>query len=778
MLRLPTNSRTPSFPWQCFAWSLLCAALFVASNQQKAQAQGSSVLSLPEASAPEPEAKRPLGEWRANVKNRLTVVKNLLQENEDARPPAGLKRRSELLSQIDVNLLQLVAEEEEFKKAAEKLKERQAQRDDFLKLGPSDLESVTFQRFDQTRDALEASRQRIDQLRLQEKSAQQAWEDAQGEFKKRGAAKRLANEQLESNSEDSQRQNLGEEFDKAVLLAELAEAVAELRQRELTNAKQAVESQRARVDLLGETVKRLKGSVSFQAEEMAELVKSLELRKKILQNKLDTQLGTEAELQSIDRELDNARTFLNQSKQEVSQLRQRVNKAHEYGRLTILNKKKPLKDQLDRLASQQQAWQQRREVFLRRATKEQIREWTKASKALLDDLATEEEYARIKIAEIDNWLEEFEPEQAPALATSGFESTIRDWLEKQIENLRSLRLVHKDNRKSILATQKLYTSFLKEIDKDSLADTARNRLLDIWDGVGSIWNYEITSFNNQAVTVRKVVTALLILLAGIIFSKALSRALGRQVLRRLDIDPSASATIQSLFYYLLLLLFGLFSLNVAKVPLTAFTVLGGAVMLGVGFGSQNIINNFISGLILLAERPVKVGDLIQLDNLNGTTALYGNIEHIGARSTRVRTGSNLEIIVPNSSFLQNNVVNFTLSSDKVRTLVEVGVVYGSPTVTVTQLLRRAVIETGRVAKDPPPIVLFQNFGDSSLVFEVHFWIRMRSMMDQMQIQSAVRFRIDQLFREEGIVIAFPQSDVHLDTTSPLTIQMVDSSKDS
>ena len=103
-----------------------------------------------------------------------------------------------------------------------------------------------------------------------------------------------------------------------------------------------------------------------------------------------------------------------------------------------------------------------------------------------------------------------------------------------------------------------------------------------------------------------------------------------------------------------LLLFTLFSLKVVNVPLTALTVLGGALALGVGFGSQNIINNFISGLILHAERPVKVGDLIQLDDL------YGNVEHIGARSTRVRTGSNLEIIVPNSTFLQNNVINFHL----------------------------------------------------------------------------------------------------------------------
>ncbi len=333
----------------------------------------------------------------------------------------------------------------------------------------------------------------------------------------------------------------------------------------------------------------------------------------------------------------------------------------------------------------------------------------------------------------------------------------------------------KQNASNILASKKLHQKLLDELESDSLADTAKNRISDLKNLVSKIWNFELAVFgekeNERSVTVQKVVTALLILFAGLFISRSLSRALRKQVLRRLDFDPSASATIQSLFYYTLLLMFALFALNVAKVPLTAFTVLGGAVALGVGFGSQNIINNFISGLVMMAERPVKVGDLVQIDDL------YGNIEHIGARSTRIRTGANLEIIVPNSSFLQNNVINFTLSSNKVRTFVEVGVVYGSPTVTVTQLLRRAAVETGRVAKDPPPIILFKGFGDSSLQFEVHFWIHMRTMMDQLQIESAVRFRIDQLFREEGIVIAFPQRDVHLDTSSPLTVEIIESSTD-
>ncbi|NOY30142.1 MAG: mechanosensitive ion channel, partial [Planctomycetes bacterium] len=136
-------------------------------------------------------------------------------------------------------------------------------------------------------------------------------------------------------------------------------------------------------------------------------------------------------------------------------------------------------------------------------------------------------------------------------------------------------------------------------------------------------------------------------------------------------------------------------------------------------------------------------------------------------------GSNLEIILPNRVLLQEKLINYTLSSDKVRTLVEVGVAYGSDPAVVTKQLRRAAAETGRVSRDPPPVILFKNFGDSTLVFEVHFWIRMRTLMDRLQIESAVRYRIDQLFRDENITIAFPQQDVHLNTSSPLAVQMVE-----
>ena len=179
----------------------------------------------------------------------------------------------------------------------------------------------------------------------------------------------------------------------------------------------------------------------------------------------------------------------------------------------------------------------------------------------------------------------------------------------------------------------------------------------------------------------------------------------------------------------------------------------------------NIVNNFISGLILLAERPVRTGDLIQLGDL------FGTVEHIGARSTRITTAANLEIIVPNSTFLENNVVNWTLANNMIRTSICVGVVYGSPTRMVTRLLKRAADEHGLILDNPEPFVWFTDFGDNSLNFELHFYIQIRNMMERRRVESDIRYKINELLNEAGITIAFPQRDVHLDTAQPLKVQV-------
>jgi small-conductance mechanosensitive channel len=290
--------------------------------------------------------------------------------------------------------------------------------------------------------------------------------------------------------------------------------------------------------------------------------------------------------------------------------------------------------------------------------------------------------------------------------------------------------------------------------------------------VERVWDFKLgevqgsNTGEKDPITVGKIVDGIVLFFAGIVASRYISRFVGRWLLARMGVNASAAAAFQSVAFYVLFLVFTLLTLNLLDVPLTAFTVAGGAVALGVGFGSQNIVNNFISGLILLAERPVKVGDLIQVGEL------YGNVEHIGARSTRVKTCENLDIIVPNSTFLQTNVINWTRNDNHMRTCVRFGVTYGSPMGKVRQLALKAVANHNAVFDKPPPFILFAEFGDNALLMELHFWVAVQTLTERQAIESDIRFNIDHLFREAGVVIAYPQRDMHLFAEQPLRVQML------
>lgn len=300
-------------------------------------------------------------------------------------------------------------------------------------------------------------------------------------------------------------------------------------------------------------------------------------------------------------------------------------------------------------------------------------------------------------------------------------------------------------------------------NKFSLSDN-----LDVLKGMAlSSWQYEIATIDDEPITIRKLVIGLSLLLFGYFISRAIASMIAFRVLPRFGVSRAAASVLRTVLLYLMMVALVFISLDVVSVPLTVFAFLGGAVAIGVGFGSQNLINNFISGLILLVERPIRIGDLVNVDGIDA------NVEHIGARSTRIRTGANLEILVPNSKFLENNVTNWTLSDTKIRTSVNVGVAYGSPVRRVMELLHQVIEETEGALTTPKSIVLFQNFGDNSLDFEVHYWVQMRHMMDGAKVRSEVRAAIDEFFRAEGITIAYPQRDVHIDMQSPIEVRMAD-----
>ncbi|MCB0310443.1 MAG: mechanosensitive ion channel [Bdellovibrionales bacterium] len=286
----------------------------------------------------------------------------------------------------------------------------------------------------------------------------------------------------------------------------------------------------------------------------------------------------------------------------------------------------------------------------------------------------------------------------------------------------------------------------------------------------SFWNYELTSVDNSSITLGKVIIALILILLGLYLSRILSRKLAQKLLPRFGIAHGAVLAIQTISFYFLLAFFLLFALRLVHIPLTVFTILGGAIAIGVGFGSQNVVSNFISGLILLVEQPIRIGDIIEFGGLRG------NVKRIGARSTILSTPENLEVIVPNSALLESNIVNWTLADNQIRRSLTLGVAYGSATREVADLMLRAVEEHGKVLKSPPVEVLFRNFGDSALEFEVRFWITITRFSEALTIESDIRHRIDLLFKAAGIVIAFPQRDVHLDVKAPLEVRLVHGSE--
>lgn len=288
----------------------------------------------------------------------------------------------------------------------------------------------------------------------------------------------------------------------------------------------------------------------------------------------------------------------------------------------------------------------------------------------------------------------------------------------------------------------------------------------LWTGTGHVftglWDYELFSVGDQPVRVRTLLVVLVLVVAGLFLARRISRLVGHLAHTRLKWSRGRAAAWQTLLFYgftifIVLNIFGLFHLS-----LTQFTVISGALAVGLGFGSQNLINNFLSGIILLVERPIAEGDLIELDGAQ----LW--VQHIGMRSTIVRSFDNTHVIVPNSRLLDQPVTNWTLSDDVVRLKIAVGVAYGSDTRQVEHVLRAVLAEVKQALAEPAPLILFAAFGDNALEFQVIFHAQIDARFEAL---TEVRHAIVEAFAAAGIVIAFPQRDLHLDTTRPLEIRL-------
>jgi small-conductance mechanosensitive channel len=287
-----------------------------------------------------------------------------------------------------------------------------------------------------------------------------------------------------------------------------------------------------------------------------------------------------------------------------------------------------------------------------------------------------------------------------------------------------------------------------------------DKLRAFWDTVA------FTAPSGKIISIGQIAEVLFLLVIGYLISRFVGYILGRR-LAATKLRPDVIYVLKKIAFFTILILVVFAVLSLLGIPLTAFAFATGALAIGVGFGAQNIINNFISGWILMAERPIRIGDFIEIDNAQGV------VEEIGNRSTRIRRTDGVHMLVPNSQLLERTVVNWTLVDLEIRSMVRVGVAYGSPVRLVADLILQAVNEQAETKSKPGPSVVFEEFGDNSLVFDAYFWCDVGGERVLREIRSAIRFRITDLFAENGIVIAFPQRDVHLDANRPLEIRMVE-----
>lgn len=239
-----------------------------------------------------------------------------------------------------------------------------------------------------------------------------------------------------------------------------------------------------------------------------------------------------------------------------------------------------------------------------------------------------------------------------------------------------------------------------------------------------------------------------------IVSELARRFLANKILARYKIELGIRQSIAAFFKYLLIIIGLITILQNSNVDLSALGILAGAIGVGIGFGLQNITNNFISGLIILLERPIKVGDRIEVDEV------YGDVEKISARSTTILTNDNISIIVPNSQFIDNSVINWSHNDSNIRFNIPVGVSYKEDPDKIKRILLEVVKEYPGVLMKPEPDVLFDKYNDSSIDFNLRVWTTEYTNKPNV-LKSQLYYAIFKKFAEENVEIPFPQRDLHI-----------------
>lgn len=282
---------------------------------------------------------------------------------------------------------------------------------------------------------------------------------------------------------------------------------------------------------------------------------------------------------------------------------------------------------------------------------------------------------------------------------------------------------------------------------------------EIFSYINEILNLTLFQIKETPVTVMSVLIFLILITGFIVLGVTARKALNRRILKRFKVDEGTTYTLSRITQYIIITIGALISFQFVGIDLSGLAVIFGLLSVGIGFGLQNVTSNFISGLIILFERPIKVGDRVTVNNIEG------DVTEINIRSTKVRTVNNISIIVPNSEFVSKDVINYSHGDPTYRVDINVGVSYGSDLETVLKALQEVADESKNVLTTPKAQVHLIEFGDSSWNMQLRAWIG--DVKDHPHVRNELNKAIVRKFREYGVEIPFPQRDLHVKSSISL-----------
>ncbi len=281
-----------------------------------------------------------------------------------------------------------------------------------------------------------------------------------------------------------------------------------------------------------------------------------------------------------------------------------------------------------------------------------------------------------------------------------------------------------------------------------------------WMEIVELMRAPLFTLQDTPVSVLSFLVFIFIIVATFLVSRLIRLAFRKKFASRLE--EGLDYAIERIIHYAVLILGVLVAFETVGIDLSSLAIMFGFLGVGIGFGLQNIVANFISGLILLIERPIKVGDMVTVGDE------VGSVQAIKLRYTEVNTRDNVDIIIPNTSFVEQNVINWSHGEDKVRVRIPIGVAYGVDAEKVKKILLDVVREHLETLSDPEPQVFFMEFGDSALNFEVRCWVA--TPEQRFRVKSEMNYRIYKILNENDIEIPFPQRDLHLRSSEPVEIK--------